>query len=410
MIDSNNSYYIWVNASGTVGGVAHRIFCFDIRTGARVISFGNLATDGFSSVCCLFENPANLNEIWYAKYVNTEWIYAGYNKTTGAFLGTTTTIAPAVAGQAPYWSFRVPGLATHFFVRASNGSQLVRMTAPVVGVAPTTNVQAVDAGQTDAVASYGGKLLTSRTTATSAIRELSTDGLFTTVADTSLLGATNGISSIPGKTGSSQGLATLYPCPSDNSSVFAQPNGAEPGWLYKIDVVARTFTRIEAYAMDESNFSPLFNLPAAAAGNFPDHGTYHCPNPTDEYWIEASSGRQSFNYASSMVFWRLGIQRARWSYTPGATVLRGVLAPGAWGGAVATDTRYDNRPVYWYYSLNGGGVRVQFQPGDTMAVVVAAGQSVTIDADFRDPRGRYPGNYWIGGAAGEGISLLFGQG
>ena len=122
------------------------------------------------------------------------------------------------------------------------------------------------------------------------------------------------------------------------------------------------------------------------------------------------SARTASNFHGQWQTWRLGVQRARWSYAPGAArTFYGVLAPGAHGGSVlATGSAVypDDRGVYWYYSLDGGSTRVQFQPGDPLSVAVADTETITIDADFRDPRSRRPGNHWIGGPLGEGIQLV----
>lgn len=109
---------------------------------------------------------------------------------------------------------------------------------------------------------------------------------------------------------------------------------------------------------------------------------------------------------------RLGTQRARWAKTftagtfPSGVTLKGVAVPGALGRE--QDATDDLRKARCYYSLDGGSTRTEFAPGQmNLAVAVASGATLTLDVDINTEAKPTQIPPWVGGAAGEGVSLVY---
>jgi hypothetical protein len=96
----------------------------------------------------------------------------------------------------------------------------------------------------------------------------------------------------------------------------------------------------------------------------------------------------------------VGTQRARWALPFAVdTTVKAINVPGAHGRT--TDGTLDLRRVRFYYSLNGGGTRVEFTPGAIISLAVAASETLTIDADMT-----LAGSVGLGGAPWIGASEL----
>lgn len=91
----------------------------------------------------------------------------------------------------------------------------------------------------------------------------------------------------------------------------------------------------------------------------------------------------------------LGVQRARWSWTPTRSIRMTRIGvpgsfPNAWSGFEHMPSApswlqgvHDLRKVSFWYSVNGGA-RVAFDPGAPIAVDVVAGQPITVDVDMQN--------------------------
>lgn len=107
-------------------------------------------------------------------------------------------------------------------------------------------------------------------------------------------------------------------------------------------------------------------------------------------------------------------QRARFEWTPGAAVtLESFLIPGCFSNERGTvvGTAYDFRKIRFYYSLDGGGTPVEFTPGQPdLDVAISAVQTLTIDVDMNVWE-KTPGpDPYVGGDAGEGITIIYDDG
>jgi hypothetical protein len=121
----------------------------------------------------------------------------------------------------------------------------------------------------------------------------------------------------------------------------------------------------------------------------------------------------------------LGVQRARWSWTPGAAVkLLRFLVPGYQGNQLGDienmpgtpamlQAEYNFKRTKMYYSLDGGATRYEVDNGsdntlyaDGRPLLVTASQTVTFDVDIQrniyHPWGPRP---FIGGPGGEGPTI-----
>lgn len=393
--DSLNDYYVWINGGGTVGGVAHALYCFDVRTGNRVISINVTASFPGNLVGC-FESPDDLANIWIAAYSGTTWEFACFRKSDGAYLGKTTGLA-APSGTFPQYIFARPGDAAYVYGRSTSGL-LWRMTAPVVNVLPTVNTWADGSAFVFWYSDLTGKLLLTRNTGW---REI--DGTGATVYD---FATASGIQN-SSMTYVANGLSQMYTVPGTDlvGMLTANPPNARHWHLY--DVAGRTH---QGWDWESHNYTAF--VPYEQIGTTTPSPGCHSINRTGEYKLGVAT-RGSNNFPTNVLAWRLGVQRARWSYT--ATVdtnLRRLFVNGA--GVTTTSktasgnaTWPDDSPIYWYHSIDGGG-RTKFDPNDpSLDVEILTGETIAIDADFRSPRGRRPGNYYIGGPLGEGIELLF---
>lgn len=107
-------------------------------------------------------------------------------------------------------------------------------------------------------------------------------------------------------------------------------------------------------------------------------------------------------------------QRARWAVPVAANgLLKRIAIPGHLGGQLGVSdtgwragTTLDFRRARCFYSLNGGGSRVEFTPNAPLAVAVTAGQTITFDVDLYSgpgvPGGPAP---WVAGDNGEGPTV-----
>lgn len=391
--DSTNAYYWWMNGSGTVSGVAHVIYCFDVRTGNRVTSFAATGGGGHAP----FEDPRDANVIWTVTYTGTNWVFHAYSK-AGAYLGAALNLV-GVTGQNVSYIFTRPGDTTYCYGKTTAGT-MFRITLPVIGATPTIN------SWTDGSA-YGfwrteltGKLVVSRN---ANWREI--DGTGATVYEFSVTSGAADSQFAGTKIVAGLGPQFMAVPGTDHlAMVPAQSPNARHWHLF--DIANRT--QLQLY-WESHNYTAFAPYDALSSSGIADPGT-RTINPTQEY-IVVPSTRGSAAFATQWVVWRLGVQRARWSYLANANLTwKGLQAPGAHGGSVlASGNTYwpDDRPVYWYYSTDGGSNRTQFDPSEEQSLSVSSGQTLTIDADFRDPRGRRPGDYWIGGSTNNGLVLWF---
>lgn len=103
---------------------------------------------------------------------------------------------------------------------------------------------------------------------------------------------------------------------------------------------------------------------------------------------------------------RISLHRARWTIPfVGAATLKSIAVPGLLGNQYDGST-FDYRRTRCYYAV-AGGARVEFTPGTPLTVSIAVGQSLQVDADmntWETPVGPDP---YVGGDAGEGISVLY---
>lgn len=87
--------------------------------------------------------------------------------------------------------------------------------------------------------------------------------------------------------------------------------------------------------------------------------------------------------------------RARWSFAfSSAATLKGITLPGSLGRSLSTTT--DERRVRLYYSFDGGETRTELVPGDLdNAVSIAAGATLTVDADFANEADGARAQGWV---------------
>ena len=169
--------------------------------------------------------------------------------------------------------------------------------------------------------------------------------------------------------------------------------------------------------------------------------------PYDSAYNATSYSRQPFDISadgSGMIHWEpnpgaaitelwsnarwvnLGLQRARWSWTPGVAVkLMRFAVPGYFGNQLGSldsmptsppmNDEHNFKRVKFYYSLDGGSTRYEVDSGadntlyaDGRPLSVTAAQTVTIDADIQrsiyHPLGPRP---FIGGPGGEGPAIYY---
>ncbi len=99
-------------------------------------------------------------------------------------------------------------------------------------------------------------------------------------------------------------------------------------------------------------------------------------------------------------------QRARFAQAFASDVtLAQIVVPGKHGNHYDGGTSTDLRKTRFYYSFDGGSNRTEFTPGSPLSVAITTGQTLTVDVDFNlaeKPAGNAP---YVGGDAGEGITI-----
>lgn len=110
--------------------------------------------------------------------------------------------------------------------------------------------------------------------------------------------------------------------------------------------------------------------------------------------IAVATSNASVSALTSVRIVNLGVQRARWAWTPAQSIrMTRIHVPGdfaaCWGAVENMSSSpswlqsvYDLRRVSFWYSVNGGA-RVAFDPGAPLAVDVPAGQQILIDVDMQ---------------------------
>src|SRR6185312_11538359 len=138
-------------------------------------------------------------------------------------------------------------------------------------------------------------------------------------------------------------------------------------------------------------------------------------NPTpgiavnDKYAVFVSTTGAGANSFCAVVKNLFGTQRARWnkSFPQGGTIER-IAVPGNYVGDKGST--YDLRKTKFYWSIDGGGSRTEFLPGDNLNIAVPSGGTLTFDVDMIEGDGQATNPPYIGGTAGEGPRVIYDDG